>query len=232
VLWRAEELADAVDIKSVSVVDLDSDRIPEIITLWRYRSRSGARLRIFHWDPSITSFRELRFKGTPGADSLEVDGYSVIGKDRKVVRTVAAKSRSGVAGRFVVEKNEIVPETGQINSNADSDPSLGSSAEDSGIEGQAVIQPVRPGPVREGHPPSKAAYQTTLVVYAENDGHEVARVDTGADGRFKVSLPPGRYIIGPPRDSQRRLPRGMEVAVEVLAGRHTTVTVTFDSGMR
>src|SRR5262249_57209385 len=107
------------------------------------------------------------------------------------------------------------------------------SQRDSGIEGQALLSPSHPGPIRLGEPhPEGSPFETTLAVYAASDGKEVTRVKTGADGRFRISLPPGSYLIGGPRDSRRRLPRAQEESVEVKPGNFSRVTITFDSGMR
>jgi hypothetical protein len=102
---------------------------------------------------------------------------------------------------------------------------------ESGIEGQAIISPVRPGPVREGESGS-APYQTTLVIWKASDRHEVARIETGPDGRFRVVLPPGTYTVGPPKRGGRMLPRGDEETVTVVPGKFAHVTLNFDSGMR
>ena len=103
---------------------------------------------------------------------------------------------------------------------------------ESGIEGQAVMSPAHPGPVRPGRSDS-APYQTTLAVLSTSEGREVARVQTGPDGRFRVSLPPGEYTIGQPLDQQsRRFGRVEEQTVKVSPGQFTTVTIRFDSGMR
>jgi hypothetical protein len=65
------------------------------------------------------------------------------------------------------------------------------------------------------------------------DGREMARVQTGSDGRFRVSLPPGEYTIGPaPDQPARRFPRGEQQTVKVLPRQFTKVTIGFDSGMR
>ena len=102
---------------------------------------------------------------------------------------------------------------------------------DSGIEGQAVISPARPGPIRAGVPNS-TPYKTTLIVFTAKGDREVTRIETGPDGRFRVKLPPGTYRIGPPAQSKRFLPRATEETVTVEPGRFATVTINFDSGMR
>ena len=101
---------------------------------------------------------------------------------------------------------------------------------ESGIEGQAVISPIRPGPAIQGAANS-APYKTTLVVWGEGD-REVARFETGSDGRFRVALAPGTYRIGPPPTTGRFLPRAGEETITVQPGKYAKVTITFDSGMR
>jgi hypothetical protein len=103
---------------------------------------------------------------------------------------------------------------------------------ESGIEGQAVISPTRPGPIRVGQEREVNPFKTTLVVLTAGEGREVARLETGSDGRFRVSLPPGEYKIGPPPSNSRFLPRGSEEFVKVLPGQFAQVTINFDSGMR
>jgi hypothetical protein len=102
---------------------------------------------------------------------------------------------------------------------------------ESGIEGRAIISPSHPGPQRQGESGS-APYKTTLVVWRTSDDREVARVETGSDGRFRVALPPGEYRIGPPPRTGRFLPRAGEETVTVAARKFANVTINFDSGMR
>jgi hypothetical protein len=79
--------------------------------------------------------------------------------------------------------------------------------------------------------PNSAPYKTTLVVRGEGD-REVARFETGADGRFRVTLAPGTYRVGPPPATGRLLPRAGEETVIVEPGKYAAVTIYFDSGMR
>ena len=72
-------------------------------------------------------------------------------------------------------------------------------------------------------------YQATLIVLNQN-GTEVKRFDTNADGLFRVELPPGAYTLVP--QSPGRLPRAGTQTVEVVSGQFTSVTVTYDSGIR
>jgi hypothetical protein len=102
---------------------------------------------------------------------------------------------------------------------------------ESGIEGQALISPVRPGPIRGGQS-GTAPYKTTLKVWREGDDREVATVETDSDGRFRFALPPGTYRIGPPQRDGRFLPRAAEETVTITPGKFVRVTINFDSGMR
>ena len=224
-LWQAEERFEASDINSVRVADLDGDGVPEIIGLWEEGGWRGARLRVFHWDRSAQSFVELQPKS-------EDDQKRISGIQRYRLQARGARQRIVLFGRgqggspigeFEVRGSELVG----VGGGAPVTPQGGS-----GIEGQAVISPARPGPTRQGDS-GTAPYKTTLAVSRLGDGREVARVETGSDGRFRVSLPPGEYTVGPPPDQpRRRFPRGQEQTVKVLPGQFTRITVSFDSGMR
>lgn len=227
-LWQAEERFEASDINSVRVADLNGDGVPEIIGLWAQGAWSGARLRIFHWDRGAQTFVELQPKS-------EDDQNGISGVQRYRLQAHGARQRIIVfggrqgdspadgAGKFEVRGSEIVRAGGGA---------AVTPQGESGIEGQALISPAGPGPLRQGQSGS-APFQTTLAVLNTSDGREVARVQTGSDGRFRISLPPGEYTIGPPPDQQpRRFPRGEEHTVKVLPGQFTKVTVGFDSGMR
>jgi hypothetical protein len=83
-----------------------------------------------------------------------------------------------------------------------------------------------------GQGPDVKPLQTTIVISTAGEGREVARLETGSDGRFRVSLPPGEYNVGPPPGKIRFAPRGTEQRVKVLPGQFAQVTINFDSGMR
>jgi len=103
---------------------------------------------------------------------------------------------------------------------------------ESGIEGEAVIGPTRPS-FRIGDPtPNTAPYKVTLVILSATDKHEVARVETGEDGRFRLAVPPGDYVVSPLPPGARFAPRAEEQAVTVSAGKFAHVTMSFDNGMR
>lgn len=221
-LWQAGDLSGSVDINSIQVADLDGDSIPEVLSLWWPRGSAAGVLRVFHWDRRSQSFTELpvRFDRGDGADKPETRGYRLSGNIGH--RRIVVYGRATVAnGEFELKGSEIVPVGGgRVTTHSES-----------GIEGKAVISPVHPGPIREGQSDT-APFQTTLVILRASDGSEVTRVETGSDGRFHVVVPPGTYLVGPPRGTGRRLPRAGEETVTVVSGRFAQVTINFDSGMR
>jgi hypothetical protein len=71
----------------------------------------------------------------------------------------------------------------------------------------------------------------TLVVH-DAGGAEVTRVQSGADGRFKVDLPPATYTLVGLASGPSRFPRPIPTTVTVTAGSYTAVTVQYDTGIR
>ncbi len=228
VLWQTEGLNSESRVDSVCVADLDADGIPEILSLWWKGSSGGAMLRVTHWDRRKEAFVELQFEGEidkvyhyrvvsiPGpvkSRRLLVEARPQSGARRSTVGTVEYELRgltlirAGGGGRVVTTQGE------------------------SGIEGQAVISPSHPGPQRQGES-ATAPYKTTLIVWRADGDQEVARVETGSDGRFRVALPPGTYRVAPPTQKGRFLPRAGEETVTVKPGMFVQVTINFDSGMR
>ena len=74
--------------------------------------------------------------------------------------------------------------------------------------------------------------QARVVVLRANTTEEVAMVETGADGRFSIPLPPGSYELYGENLAGAPVPTAMPVAVTVMAGEFSEVTVRFDSGVR
>lgn len=228
ILWQADEHFPATNINSVRVTDLDGDGAPEIIGLWSQGAAAGSKLRVFRRDRGAQTFVEVQPKSEQELKgTTEVQRYRLLarGAHQRIVvyRRAPTGWRVVEDGEFEVRGSEIVRAEGGAPVTPQGE---------SGIEGQVVVSPARPGPQREGDSGS-APYQTTLVVLSAGNGHEVARVETGSDGRFRVSLPPGEYRIGPAQEQQRRkFPRGGEQTVRVPPGRFIRVTLEFDSGMR
>lgn len=99
----------------------------------------------------------------------------------------------------------------------------------SGIEGSIVVSPIRGGPIRKGEAPSVAPVRDTNFVVKAGDA-TVARFTTDGEGRFRVSLPPGHYLVAR-EGASPRIGR-WQFEVDVVAGRITKVQWTADSGMR
>lgn len=99
---------------------------------------------------------------------------------------------------------------------------------DSGVEGQVFIGPVCPV-VQEGMDCADRPYQATLRVNNLN-GRKIVQVQTDEDGRFKIPLPPGEYVLHP--ESPNVLPYASEQPFTVEAGKFTQLIITYDSGIR
>jgi hypothetical protein len=227
VLWQTEGGDSESRVDQVRVVDLDRDGIPEILSLWWKDSSAGAVLRATHWDRHQESFVELRFDGeTDRVHSYRVVPARGLGTSNRLVvetgsRTVPRRSTAqGVA--YELRGLTLIPVGGGR---------VVTTQGESGIEGQAVISPSHPGPQRQGAP-STAPYKTTLVVWRADGDQEVARFETGSDGRFRVALPPGTYRVGSPPQKGRFAPRAREETITVKPGMYAQVTIDFDSGMR
>jgi len=221
-LWQAEGRTPGSRVDSVRLSDLDGDRVPEIVSLWWNRSPLGAELRVVHWDSRQGSFIEIQSESDIG----RVNSYRIVrGADSS---RIVVDTRSNTRGDRTT-RNVAYELRGSKLIRVSGGQSVTTQVE-SGIEGQAVISPIRPGPAREGMANS-GPYKTTLVVRGEGD-REVARFETGTDGRFRVTLAPGTYRVGPPQSTGRFLPRAGEETVIVEPGKYAQVTIHFDSGMR
>ena len=91
-----------------------------------------------------------------------------------------------------------------------------------------MVSPSRPGPIRKDTPSTAPAGNVQFVVKKEDA--PVASFTTDAEGRFRVSLPPGRYTVMR-EDSGARIGH-WRFEVEVVAGSIAKVNWTGDSGMR
>ena len=99
---------------------------------------------------------------------------------------------------------------------------------DSGIEGQVFIGPMCPV-VQVGQECPDQPYQAVLTVNSP-EGERIVQVQTDEEGRFRIPLEPGEYILHP--ESQNSLPFAQEQTVIVEEGKFTQVIVNYDSGIR
>src|SRR6185369_9248392 len=73
-----------------------------------------------------------------------------------------------------------------------------------GIQGIVTVSPTRPGPIRRGAEHANIAPLPNAAFTVSTDKGEIASFATGADGKFRVSLPPGHYVVSM---NERRFPR-------------------------
>ena len=98
----------------------------------------------------------------------------------------------------------------------------------SGLEGQVLLGPMCPV-IEQGQECPDQPYQATLTVKSL-DGLQIAQIQTDAQGRFRVSLVPGEYILHP--ESPNGIPFAGDQSFIVETGRYTQITVHYDSGIR
>lgn len=97
-----------------------------------------------------------------------------------------------------------------------------------GIEGVALKGPVCPVETQDSACDDRP-HQAWIRVM-DSDGRRVARIRTDEEGRFRVGLVAGRYILVP--ESGDPFPVASALDVVVMAGSYTEVTVLFDTGIR
>ena len=103
-----------------------------------------------------------------------------------------------------------------------------STTPDSGVEGQVLIGPVCPVE-QQGETCSDRPYQATLTVNNPK-GEKIVQIETDEDGKFKIPLEPGNYILVP--ESIDMIPFASEQPFTVAKGEYTQLTIAFDSGIR
>jgi hypothetical protein len=98
-----------------------------------------------------------------------------------------------------------------------------------GLEGVILVGPVHGGPTKQGVPDSRPLPNTEFVVMKENS--TVASFRTNDEGRFRISLPAGRYTISR-KDWKVSIGSYGPFEVDVAAGQIKTVQWTCDTGIR
>ncbi|OFW58666.1 MAG: hypothetical protein A2133_08075 [Actinobacteria bacterium RBG_16_64_13] len=103
-----------------------------------------------------------------------------------------------------------------------------SLAADTGIEGEVWIGPISPVS-KPGEPDSKP-YSASIRIRSVAEDRIVAVVTSDENGRFRIALVPGRYVLEPEQGDP--LPRASTQEVTVVAGQLTHVRIDYDSGIR
>jgi hypothetical protein len=98
----------------------------------------------------------------------------------------------------------------------------------SGIEGVILVSPNRPGPIRKDVPSQSPVGNVTFVVMKSDA--KVASMTTDAEGRFRITLPPGHYIVT--REDPGAAIGRWRFEADVKEGEMTSVRWVGDSGMR
>jgi hypothetical protein len=97
-----------------------------------------------------------------------------------------------------------------------------------GIEGIVLLGPQCPVQ-SEDDPCPDIPYQAWIEIRLAS-GENVSRFRSGADGRFRIGLRPGAYVLHP--ESGNPFPVADQRPVLVTDGLYTDVTVNFDTGIR
>ena len=99
---------------------------------------------------------------------------------------------------------------------------------DQGIEGLVLIGPQCPVASQQDPCPD-LPYEATIQIRTFN-GAPVTVVRSDAEGRFRVGLRVGRYTLVP--ENGNPFPIASEQSVVVVDGAYTSVTVSYDTGIR
>jgi hypothetical protein len=98
-----------------------------------------------------------------------------------------------------------------------------------GLQGVVLRGPIQPV-CRENEPCDDEPFAASFSV--EQGGRVVSSFNSDAKGKFLVYLKPGLYTITPGNDAPILFPEAQVKEVEVLAGELTSVTLSFDTGIR
>ena len=108
---------------------------------------------------------------------------------------------------------------------AESDSSKGS-----GIEGIVMVSPIWPGPIKKGSEKPNTAPVASAVFSVADEKGPVTSFTTDNEGRFRLSLSPGHYVVSLAEYRFARPCGPFEIDVE--SGKMTKVEWRCDSGMQ
>ncbi|MCW3840630.1 carboxypeptidase-like regulatory domain-containing protein [Micromonospora yasonensis] len=107
----------------------------------------------------------------------------------------------------------------------------GAASTGSGIEGRTMVDGGCPV-IRDNSPCPDRPMPARLAVTRPGSNVPVATATSDPDGRFRLPLPPGDYVLHPSNVTGGLHPAAAPIGVRVTPGTYTTITVPFDSGIR
>lgn len=102
---------------------------------------------------------------------------------------------------------------------------------DSGISGVVLAGPTCPVQTPNNHACDDQPYAATVVVETADGRFTVTRFTAGSDGRFRVPLFPGTYLLDP-LSGASGLPVSSPRTVVVQPGAFTDLMISYDTGIR
>lgn len=97
----------------------------------------------------------------------------------------------------------------------------------SGLTGRVLIGPTCP--VQHAGERCERPYQAQIVVFRPRGHRLVKTFRSGRNGRFRVTLAPGRYVL---TAAKAGLPRLAPLSATVRPARFTKLMLVFDTGIR
>jgi hypothetical protein len=99
-----------------------------------------------------------------------------------------------------------------------------------GLEGVITVSPIRPGPIRKGSEVPNVAPLPNAAFSVASDKGTVTSFTTDGEGRFRLSLSPGHYVVSL---AENRFPKPCgPFEIDVESGKMTKVEWRCDSVMR
>lgn len=86
--------------------------------------------------------------------------------------------------------------------------------------------------IRDNSPCPDQPLPALLTVTRPGSDTPVATATSGPDGRFRLPLAPGDYVLHPSNLTGGIHPAAVPIDIRVTSGGYTTITVPFDSGIR
>ena len=100
---------------------------------------------------------------------------------------------------------------------------------ETGVQGTALIGPVRPGPTKVGQN-DEAPLSASFIVFAGKQ--QIAQFKSDKNGFFRIMLSAGEYTIVPDKSTPIPSPQSQRKKITVPEDGFAVVVLRFDSGMR